>query len=401
MTSVAHAPVRRRLALSARAEAWSGAGLGLLAWYVALPPLLMRSPLPTLALAALAAALALDARRRGAGRLAWAALAAALAGAAGGLASVASGAEHLQQVVVWSGLLAATLRYATPILFGALGGVISERSGVIALGLEGMILVGAYFGIFGAEATGSWVLGLGIAVLAGVVLASVHAVWSISLRADQIISGTAINLLALGLTGYLFIDRYGDPGTPPGIAAIPAVQLSALDGIPFVGGALAHSNLMTWLAGLLTLVVAWFLFRTPQGLRLRVIGEHPKAAASAGLNVIRTRYLAVLTCGALAALGGAYLSVGFVHSFSANMTAGRGYIALAAVIFGAWRPGGALGAALLFGFGSALSQRLPVFSPSTAVLLTALPYVLTLIAVVSTGRRSRPPAANGKPYVAG
>ncbi|HEX4805570.1 MAG TPA: ABC transporter permease [Conexibacter sp.] len=398
MTSLARPRARTR-SLSPRAEAWTAVGLGLLAWYVALPPLLVRTPLPSLALAALGAALALHARRRGLGRLAWGALAAALAGAAGSLATVASGASHLQQVVVWSALLATTVRYATPILFGALGGVISERGGVVALGLEGMILVGAYFGIFGADVTGSWVLGLGIAVLAGLAIAALHAVWSIALRADQIISGIALNLLALGLTTYLFLDRYGDPGTPPGIAAIPDVRIPALAGIPFVGPTLAQSNLMTWLAGVLTIAIAVFLFRTPQGLRLRVIGEHPKAAASAGLKVARTRYLAVLASGALASLGGAYLSIGFVHSFSQNMTAGRGYIALAAVIFGAWRPGGALAAALLFGFGSALSQRLPVFSPTVAVLLTALPYVLTLLALLGTGHRSRPPAANGKPYV--
>ena len=141
-----------------------------------------------------------------------------------------------------------------------------------------------------------------------------------------------------------------------------------------------------------------FLFRTPRGLRMRSVGENPLAADTAGISPIRVRYYAVIASGALAALGGVFLSIGFVHSFSQNMTLGKGFIGLAAVIFGKWKPGGALAAALLFGFSSALAQRLPVFSPTTAVLFQALPYVLTLIAVAGLVGRSRPPAADGIPY---
>jgi simple sugar transport system permease protein len=155
---------------------------------------------------------------------------------------------------------------------------------------------------------------------------------------------------------------------------------------------------MTWLAILVVIGLAVFLFRTPQGLRLRSVGEHPRAAETVGLSVIRTRYLAVIASGVLAALGGAYLSIGFLGSFNQNLTAGRGYIALAVVICGRWRPGGALAFACRFGFSSAIAQRLPTFSDSGAVLFQALPYVLTIIVVAGVIGRSRPPAAIGQPY---
>jgi simple sugar transport system permease protein len=296
-------------------------------------------------------------------------------------------------------LIAATLRYATPLIFGALGGIVSERSGIVNVGLEGMMLTGAFFGILGAVLLGSWFLGLLVGMAAGAALASVHAFFSINLRADQVVSGMAINFLALGITGYIFLDHYGDQGTPDNVARVPDVSLPGIKDISFVGDAIGKTNLLTWIALIGVVVLAVFLFRTPRGLRLRSVGEHPRAAETVGISVTRTRYIAVIASGALAAMGGAYLSIGFVGSFNQNMTAGRGFIALAAVIFGNWRPGGALAAALLFGFSSALAQRLPTFSPSGAVLFQALPYVLTLIAVAGVIGRSRPPAAAGQPYV--
>jgi simple sugar transport system permease protein len=168
--------------------------------------------------------------------------------------------------------------------------------------------------------------------------------------------------------------------------------------IPFVGEGLEQLNLLIWVGLISVALLSIFLFRTPRGLRLRSVGENPLAADTAGISPIRVRYYAVIASGAFAALGGVFLSIGFVHSFSQNMTAGKGFIALAAVIFGKWKPGGALAAALLFGFSSALAQRLPVFSPTGAVLFQALPYVLTLIAVAGLVGRSRPPAADGIPY---
>ena len=186
-------------------------------------------------------------------------------------------------------------------------------------------------------------------------------------------------------------------GPPEGLPAVPDVSLP-IDWIPFFGPALDNLNLLVWVALLLVALVSLFLFRTPAGLRLRSVGENPRAAATVGISVYRTRYLAVVASGVLAAMGGAFLSIGFVHSFNQNMTAGRGFIALAVVIVGKWRPGAALAAALLFGFSQALAQRLPTFSESSATLLQALPYVVTLIAVAGLVGRSIPPAADGVPY---
>jgi simple sugar transport system permease protein len=301
-------------------------------------------------------------------------------------------------VVVWSALFAATLRYATPLIFAAIGGMVSERSGVVNIGLEGMMLIGAFFGILAADKLGSWWLGLIVGILAGGLMALLHAVISIHLRADQIVGGTAINFLAVGLTGYLFIDIYGQEGTPTDIAAIPQVNLGFLEGVPFFGDVFGHLNLMIWIA-LALVPISWLvMFRTPLGLRVRAVGEHPRAADTVGISVYGMRYGAVIISGMLAAAGGAFLSIGFVNSFNENMTAGRGFIALAAMIFGNWRPWGAAAACLLFGFSSALAQRLPEYSESAAVLFQALPYVLTLIAVAGVIGRSIPPAADGRPY---
>jgi ABC-type uncharacterized transport system permease subunit len=379
-----------------RRAGWAGIGLGALAFFVAVPPLTLRSPVPVVILALLAmacGAFALDAGER---RLGWGAIAGGVLGVAGGIAATRSGEAHLEEVVVWGALLASTLRYATPLTLAALGGLFSERSGVINIALEGMMLVGAFFGAWGADITGSWFFGIVIAVVAGAAFAGIHAVFTVSFRADQIVSGTALNLLAIGITGYLYIDIYGTRGTPDNLPGVPDVHLP-IDSVPLLGDVFGQLNLMIWMTLALVAVTWLVVFRTTTGLRLRSVGENPLAAETAGLSVVRTRYIAVMTSGALAATGGAFLSIGFLHSFSQNMTAGRGFIALAALIFGRWRPGGAFAAALLFGFGSALAQRLPVFSPSGAVLFQALPYVLTLIAVTGVIGRSIPPAALGRP----
>jgi general nucleoside transport system permease protein len=291
------------------------------------------------------------------------------------------------------------LRFATPLVFAAMGGLLCERSGVINIGLEGMMLMGAFFGIFAADELGSWFLGALAGMAAGGLLAVVHAVFSIALRADQVVSGFAVNFLSFGITGYVFIAHYGDQGTPGDVPRVPELTLPLIEDVDFLGTAIGSASLLTWVALLLVPLLALYLFRTASGLRLRSIGEKPRAADSVGVPVIRTRYMAVIASGILAGLGGVYLSVGLVGSFNEGMTDGRGYIALAAVIFGSWRPGGALAAALLFGFSSAVAQRLPAFSESLAVLFQALPYVLVLIVVAGLIGRSRPPAAIGVPYV--
>jgi ABC-type uncharacterized transport system permease subunit len=289
---------------------------------------------------------------------------------------------------------------ATPLTYAALGGLYSERSGVVNIGLEGMMLTGAFFGIWGSDVTGSWELGLLVAIGMGGLLALGYAFFAIHLRTDQIISGTAVNFLALGITGYLFVDVYGTNGTPSLSSAerIPDVTISTSSG--FFAQAFGQLNLLVWLSVAVLALTYVVVFRTPLGLRIRSVGEHPSAADAVGISVLKTRYAAVTLSGMLSAVGGAYLSIGFVHSFNENMTEGRGFIALAALIFGKWRPAGAFGAALLFGFSSALAQRLgtiPHWS-SYAVLFQALPYVLTLVAVAGVIGRSIPPAAAGRPY---
>jgi simple sugar transport system permease protein len=391
--------LRGRLARVSRAAwfGWAGIALGLIAFYITLPPILVRSLIPSLVIAVAGLVLAVVALRAGEKRVGWGAVVACVAGAFGAYGAVESGVTNLERVVVWSALLAAALRYATPLTFAALGGVVSERSGVVNIGLEGMMLTGAFFGAWGADITSSWFGGVVIGLLAGAVMGLLHAVFSVTLRADQIVSGTAINFLAVGITGFLFVKIYGTQGTPDDMPEIPDVHLP-IGWIPFIGEALEQLNLLIWVALIMVALLSVFLFRTAQGLRLRSVGENPLAADTAGISPIRLRYYAVIASGAFAALGGVFLSIGFVHSFSQQMTAGKGFIALAAVIFGKWKPGGALAAALLFGFSSALAQRLPVFSPTTAVLFQALPYVLTLIALAGLVGRSRPPAADGIPY---
>jgi simple sugar transport system permease protein len=272
----------------------------------------------------------------------------------------------------------------------------------VNIGLEGMMLSGAFFGALGADKFGNWEMGLVCAAVAGGGMALIHAFMAIHLRADQIVSGFAINFLALGVTGYFFIQIYGENGTPGDLPRIPDID----EDTRWIGGAVKHLgsvfgdlNLMIWVSFVLLIVAHITLFRTPIGLRIRSVGEHPRAADTVGISVYGTRYAAVVLSGILAALGGAYLSIGYLGSFSENMTAGRGYIALAAVIFGNWRPFGAFAAALLFGGSTALSFRLAQPWGNASVLFQALPYVLTLIAVAGVIGRSIPPAAVGRPYV--
>src|SRR5439155_17512158 len=239
----------------------------------------------------------------------------------------------------------------------------------------------------------------------GALLALVHAFFAIHLRADQIVGGMAINFLALGLTGYFFYQLYGGGNIPANISRIPEVNRCTFTvgpgpcspGHSFFTDTIGNLNLLIWVALALVPVSYVVLFRTAIGLRIRACGEHPRAADTVGIDVYAVRYASVITSGVLAALGGAFLSVGFVGTFNENMTAGRGFIALAALIFGNWRPFGAFGAALLFGFSTALAFRLPNAYPwadSYATLFQTLPYVLTLVAIAGVIGRTVPPAAD-------
>jgi general nucleoside transport system permease protein len=384
--------------VTARQIGIAGIVLGAFAWIVTIPPIDLRGlvlPIILAILAILAGAWALTAGER---KVGIEAIVVAIVALLGAIASRDSSTATLESVFTWSALVAATLRYMTPLLFGALGGVISESSGVINIGLEGMMLMGAFWGVYGADLLHSWVLGLVVAMVAGGVMALIHAFFSIHLRANQIVSGTGINFLALGVTGYFLQYHYGPNGTPLNISQIPNVHLP-ITHVGFFGGAFGDANLMTWIGVALVPALTFFLFRTRWGLRVRSVGEKPRAADTVGLPVLRIRYAAVIASGVLAALGGAYLSVGFVGSFSNDMTNGRGFIALAAMIFGKWRPWGALWATILFGFGNAMSDRVSSVNPTLGTLFQALPYALTLIAVAGLVGRSRAPAADGIPYV--
>lgn len=280
-------------------------------------------------------------------------------------------------------LLTALLRMTTPLLFTALGGLLSERSGVMNIGLEGMMLTGAFFGVAGTWWTGSPWLGLLIGVLAGGGAALIHAIWSISFRGDQIVVGTAINLIAAGVSAFLVQTVWGKAGGSDRVETLPDLTSGV--------------NVLVPLAFLLVPILHIVLFKTKQGLHIQAAGEHPQAAESVGINVTRYRYVAVVTSGMLAGLGGAFLSIGDLNYFTLDMTAGRGFIALAAVIFGGWSPLGALGATLLFGGAQAIqiqAQSTPGF-PISSDLLVALPYIVTLIAITGLVRSRTAPAGLG------
>lgn len=293
-----------------------------------------------------------------------------------------------QFVDVWIlGLAVATLTFSPPLIFAALGGLFSERSGIVNIALEGMMTAGAFFAIYVSVQTGTWVLGVVGAMLAGMVLALLHAVATVTFRADQIVSGTAILLIAAGLVNFLNLTLFGPQGSPATISTPPKPGgISLLVPIAFAAVAL------TW----------FVVFRTPFGLRLRSVGEHPRAADTVGIDVFRMRYVAVLVSGALAGIGGAFISYN-VSSYTENMVAGNGFIALAALIFGKWRPVPVMLACLLFGFSQGLASRLSGVdwlpgAFQSPELLTALPYVITLVALAGFVGRSVAPAAVGKPY---
>jgi ABC-type uncharacterized transport system permease subunit len=371
----------------------AGVVIGLFAFVVALPPFRANAPWAPVLVGLLAIAAGIWVLTRGMRRPGWTAIGFGIVGIGLGLLATQASTTNLDQVVVWSALLSATLVWATPLTFAAIGGMFCERSGVVNIGLEGMMLAGAFFAALGADKFGNWWMGVVTAAVAGAAFAAVHAFMAIHLRADQIVSGTAINFLAVGVTGYFFIDIYGENGTPGDLPRIPDVHLD------FLGSVFGQLNLMIWVSFVLLIVAHITLFRTPIGLRIRSVGEHPRAADTVGISVYATRYAAVILSGVLAALGGAYLSIGYLGSFTEEMTAGRGFIALAAVIFGNWRPFGAYAAALLFGGSTALSFRLAQPWGSASILFQSLPYVLVLIAVTGVIARPTPPAAAGRPYV--
>jgi simple sugar transport system permease protein len=299
---------------------------------------------------------------------------------------------------LWQAALAASVLLLLP----ALGGVISERSGVVNIAMEGMMLTGAFFGVVADLAWHNVWLATLVAIVAGGAMALIHAVVSIRFRADQIVSGIAINIFAAGMTVFLVRRIYGvqDIGHVGPSELLPNLSIPILDQIPFVGQVFFQQNVVVYIALFLLVVVQVVLFRTRLGLRIRAVGEHPHAADTAGINVYWIRYGAVITSGLLSGLAGAFLAIGISNTFVPNMTDGRGYIALAAMIFGKWTPFGAFLACLIFGLGEAIYANNSTIHVSP-YLLSMLPYILVLVVLAGVIGRSNPPAADGIPYVPG
>lgn len=290
--------------------------------------------------------------------------------------------------------VAAALRISVPYALAAMGASLSERGGVICIALEGLMLNGAFAYVVGAHASGDPWVGLAAAVAAGVLTAALHAVVTIRFRADQITSGLGLNLLAAGLTRFLLQRIFGSSSNSPRVVGLPELPLGPLLDVPVIGRLLATP--MVLLTLVLVPLVTWVLFRSVFGLRLRAAGEHPEAVAASGLSVARLRWTGVLACGALAALGGAWLA-SEQHSFTDGMTGGRGYIALAAMIVGKWHPIGAAAACLLFGAAEAAQITLQG-SRFPSEVLQALPYLVTMLALAGFIGRAVAPRALGRPH---
>ncbi len=300
---------------------------------------------------------------------------------------------YATNAVVTVAVLASTVRQSTPLVLGALCGLLGERSGVINIGIEGQMLLAAFVAFLANVYIGNlWIATLA-GLLAGAIMGLFLAFMSVTLKMDQIIGGTVINILAVGLTGYFYVSGLTTKGK------FQPIPLGPLADIPLIGPVLFRNPPITYLAILLVFVLHYALFYTRWGLRTRAVGEHPSAADTVGINVFRTRYINVTIAGALAGLGGAFLTLEGVGSFERGMTNGRGFLALAIMIFGKWTPLGSWGAALLFGFTYAMQTQLQFWGVNLPPqFIGSLPYILTILVLAGFVGRSRAPAAEGIPY---
>ncbi len=311
-------------------------------------------------------------------------------------------------------ILSATVRLSTPLIFAAMAGVFSERSGVVDISLEGKLLAGAFAAASMAAVSGSAWLGLGAAIVTGMVLSLIHGFASITHKGDQVVSGVAINIVVSGLTvvlGMAWFHRSGQTPTLPSTARFMPIKLPGADtisGIPVIGDIydklISGHNLLVYLAFVSVAITYWALFKTRFGLRLRAVGENPKAVDTAGISVAFLRYRAILIGGILTGIGGTYISIAQNASFIRDMSAGQGFIALAAMIFGKWKPVPAMFACFLFGFLEALSMRLqgviiPHIGEVPVQLIQASPYILTVILLAGFVGRAIAPKADGVPYI--
>ncbi|HLR80182.1 MAG TPA: ABC transporter permease [Bacillota bacterium] len=303
------------------------------------------------------------------------------------------------------------LFFAAPLIFTALGGVFSERSGVVNIGLEGLMVMGAFTGVVFnltfADVFGNWTpwISIVVAMVIGALFSIIHALASVSFRADQVVSGVAINFLALGVGLFLTKQWYGKGQTDIVTKPFYTEDIPILANIPVIGPVFFQDVYKISYIAIILAVIAWYiLYRTPFGLRLRAVGEHPSAADTNGINVYQMRYIAVIISGALGGLGGAVFAMTISLDFSHSTIAGQGFMALAAVIFGKWHPLGAMGAALFFGFAqslSVISAGVPFLENVPQVYLLIAPYVLTILALAGFIGRAEAPKANGIPYIKG
>lgn len=296
-------------------------------------------------------------------------------------------------------LLIVTLRKSASLTFATMGGLVGDKSGVLNIGMEGMMLGGAFFGMVGSYVTGSPWMGMLFGLCAGVLFAMIHAVIAITCGGNQTVSGIGLNIFATGITTFGLRAIFGRSGSSDPVANLPRTDF--LQGIPKIGPTLASLSPYVYLSFLVVAVVCFVLYKTPTGLRLSLTGENPKAAESAGIPVWRTRYCAMAVCGALCGIGGAYLSVGQMNVFQESMVSGRGFLAMAAIIMGKWKPLASMGAALFFGFFDALQTQLQLF-PNIALpseFIRMLPYIMCLVALAGFVGKSEQPASRGLPYM--
>jgi simple sugar transport system permease protein len=300
-----------------------------------------------------------------------------------------------------SALFATAIRLALPIFFAALGEVFAERAGLVNVGLEGMMLMGAFAAVVGSHLTGDPWIGAIIGMAAAMVVAAIQAGVAINLAGDQIVAGIALNLAVIGVTSFLARALW-EGGDVPKVAGFDTFDMPGLSSLPGLGPILFEQSALVYVAILAAIVSWWLLTRTGWGLRLRACGEDPRSADSLGISVFRLRWQSMMICGALAGLGGVFLSLGQLFTFSDNMSGGRGFIALAVVIIARWSPLRAMAAAVLFGLFEALALRVQITDIDLpAELLLALPYVVTLLVYAGVVGRSRPPKALGREYSRG
>ena len=309
--------------------------------------------------------------------------------------------DLLPSMLFLQSILAATWRMATPILYAAVGEVFSEKAGVINIGLEGVMLIGAFSAYSVAFESGNLWLGLLAAILAGILSGLIFALFTITINANQIVVGAAFNMIGMGITGFLYRTMYTESAGALSLKTFPTIEIPFLSSIPFFGEVLFKHNIMVYATLLVVPLATFVLYKTAFGLSIRAVGEHPKAADTVGVNVFSMRYVSVMIGTALAAVGGAFLVLAYADQFVEGIVSGRGFIALAVVVFGRWKPWGAFWSSLLFGVFYALQLRIQTM-PNVTIpyqFLQALPYLATLVVLIGFNkRRVKTPKTLGVPY---